>query len=544
MLKRTGRLNGVCCLTKTYDIHFDENRELVIKVNASNYINIYIWKLASMISGFLSVLIVVPHLSAQQELYGIYTFCMSFVLYLSYADLGFISAGQKFAGEEVAKGNKEKEMGITGFSLSLLICLFLPFSFFMFYLSTNTAVLFGGIVNNNITIASNLLLVMGLLLPVQVFLQRLVQFVLATRLKDYIHLRVDIVFNLVKIFSVYFFFKEGQYLIVEYFLFATFITITGSCIAIYITSVKIEYSFSQLMKSLRLRTEYFQLSKDLALSSFVLTLAFIVYYELDLLIIGWLFSIQDVALYAIGFTFLNFLRNLWNILYSPISQRLNHYSVYSSDVEISRILSKMVEYTLPLYLILALSLALFAEPLILFWVGSEYLSSVGIFQLLMISMFFGVISRPASYYFIARLKHKFIYAQALASIGVFCTSIFFLKDSFGMESLAIAKLMTAVVLGIIAVKGVFKVIPLYKILKKVLIPSIVATALFYAYLPNMVSNIFPAPYKDTANLVVFLSFLFVLIVFSYVLIIISNDSRRQDIKTALNYCVKWYKNQT
>ena len=117
----------------------------VFKVESNDYINIYIWKLVSMISGFLSVVIVVPHLSTQQELYGIYAFCMSFVLYLSYADLGFLSAGQKFAGEEVAKGNKEKEIGITGFSLALLICFFLPFSIFMLYLSANPKILFGDI---------------------------------------------------------------------------------------------------------------------------------------------------------------------------------------------------------------------------------------------------------------------------------------------------------------------------------------------------------------------------------------------------------------
>lgn len=541
MLKKIGYLNGVCFLIKTDDIYFDENRNSVIKINVSNYINIYIWKLVSMITGFLSVVIVVPHLSTQQELFGIYTFCMSFVLYLSYADLGFLSAGQKFAGEEVAKGNKEKEIGITGFSLTLLICLFLPFSIFMLYLSANTEVLFGDITKNNITIASNLLLIMGIFLPVQVFLQRLVDFVLVIRLKDYIHLRIDIVFNLVKIFSVYFFFEEGRYLIVEYFLFITFMTIIGSCIAIYVTSVEIKYNFPQLMRSLRLRREYFQMSKELALSSFILTFAFILYYEMDLLIIGWLFSMQDVAIYAIGFTFLNFMRTLWNILYSPLSQRLNHYSAYSSNVEISQTLFKIIEYTAPLYLILTLSLVLFAEPIILFWVGNEYHSSISIFQILMISMFFGVITRPASYYFIARLKHKLMYAQALVSISVFYTSIFLLKDDYGIESLAIAKVIVAIVIGLIAIKGLFKIVSFYDILKKVLIPSIIIGAAFYIYIPSIINNILPAPHKDITSLVEFLLFLTVSIITTYVLIIISNNERRQEIKSVLNACFKYYK---
>ena len=51
-----------------------------------------------------------------------------FSLYLSYADIGFLSSGQKFAGEECAKGNQVEEVGIAGFSLFLLLLLFLPFS--------------------------------------------------------------------------------------------------------------------------------------------------------------------------------------------------------------------------------------------------------------------------------------------------------------------------------------------------------------------------------------------------------------------------------
>ena len=75
-----------------------------------NYINIYFWRSISIISGFLSLLIVVPHLSNNQELYGIYAFCISFSMYLTYADIGFLGAGQKYAAEEFAKGNRDEEI--------------------------------------------------------------------------------------------------------------------------------------------------------------------------------------------------------------------------------------------------------------------------------------------------------------------------------------------------------------------------------------------------------------------------------------------------
>ena len=68
-----------------------------------NYIKIYFWRIFSVLTGFLSLLIVIPQLSFYKELYGIYSFCVSLNLYLAYADIGFLSAGQKYAAEEYAK---------------------------------------------------------------------------------------------------------------------------------------------------------------------------------------------------------------------------------------------------------------------------------------------------------------------------------------------------------------------------------------------------------------------------------------------------------
>ena len=82
------------------------------KVYTKNYIKIYLWRTLSIISGFLSLLVVVPHLSNDLELYGIYSFCISFTLYLTYADIGFLNAGQKYAAEAYAKNNRKEDYNI------------------------------------------------------------------------------------------------------------------------------------------------------------------------------------------------------------------------------------------------------------------------------------------------------------------------------------------------------------------------------------------------------------------------------------------------
>ena len=92
-----------------------------------NYLKIYIWKLLSVFSGFLSLVLVVPNISNDSELYGIYMFIMSISLYLSYADIGFLAAGQKYSAEYFANNDIKNEKGVMGFVFMLMIIVFLPF---------------------------------------------------------------------------------------------------------------------------------------------------------------------------------------------------------------------------------------------------------------------------------------------------------------------------------------------------------------------------------------------------------------------------------
>lgn len=59
-------------------------------------------------------------LSSNKILYGIYSICISLTIFYNYADVGFLSAGQKYAAESYAKGDRTGEMSIISFTAFIL----------------------------------------------------------------------------------------------------------------------------------------------------------------------------------------------------------------------------------------------------------------------------------------------------------------------------------------------------------------------------------------------------------------------------------------
>ena len=68
-----------------------------------NFIKIYFWKAISVFLNLLSMFIVVPRITSEPIVYGVYMVCISMAIFLSYADIGFIAAGNKYSAECFAR---------------------------------------------------------------------------------------------------------------------------------------------------------------------------------------------------------------------------------------------------------------------------------------------------------------------------------------------------------------------------------------------------------------------------------------------------------
>lgn len=500
---------------------------------SQNYIKIYFWRSFSIISGFLSLLVVVPHLSNNVELYGIYSLCISFTLYLTYADIGFLNAGQKYAAEAYAKNNRKEEVQILGFTGAILLLMVAPFSIAMIYLSLNPDIIIKNLSEEGQNVAGSIFLILGTVLPFQIIIQRLVQSILIIRIKDYISLRIDVIFNLIKIGSVFVFFTEDSYLVVEYYLFSTLVTILSSVTILIIIKKTEKYDFLLLLKSIRLRKKEYLLTKKLAYSSLFLTLGWLIYYELDLIIIGKLYGPEEVAVYAIGFTFLNFLRTLWNTVFSPFSQRFNHFVGLNSDSDLKKIIKTIIDYTLPLCIIVTLVLVFASEKITYYWVGEYYKESIAILEILILGTVFCFVTQPASYYFTAKTQYKFIYLQAIILPVSFFIGLLLLVPNYGIIGFSISKSFVMFLGFIISIIGISKIYNPIITMKKWGANLLVVCVLISFSLPRILDKFFLSQEKNTLSLVTLFLVLIAIIVVSYVSILLTKQQQRKDLKKIL-----------
>ena len=384
---------------------------------SSSFIKIYFWSVASMILSLIAMVIVVPRLSENVELFGLYSVCLSISVYLSYSDLGFISAGQKFAAEAFKRNETLRELSLTGFSIFILILMFVPFSLLSVFLSVNPELLINDLSPENRGVASRLFLIVGLLLPIQVTLERLASFILSIRLKEFVLLRINIVVNIVKICSVFFFFSENNYMLTQYYLFITLISILGSLFAFSAIKVQLNYNFLLLATNIKFQSEIFNQMGKLALTSFLLTISFVFYFQLDSIFIAKLIGIEAVAIFAVGFTLLTFLKRIINVVYSPFTHYLNHQAATGEDYGLT--IRRILIFSFPAYLIVITVMVIIAKYLVPFWVGNAYQESIGVLELLFFSLLFNWINAPASYFYVTSLNYKYQYILAVSSLEAF-----------------------------------------------------------------------------------------------------------------------------
>ncbi len=407
-----------------------------------NYLKIYVWQFAAMITNMLSFFVVIPFLSKEPTLYGIYSICASTVLLLNYADIGFLSAGYKYAAESFARGNRAYEIRVTGFVLFVLSIFVLLFAGLMLLLFLFPNILIADLVSPRERAFASQLFVILLLSSPSVLLQKAAYIIYGIRLEDFIYQRLMLVANLIKIGSVYIFLSHGPANIVGYFLFIQLISFLAFVSSLAIAWKRYQYDFGLLIRSIRFSKEVYATARALAFSSLLGTATWVLFHELDLYAIARFLGPKEAGFYAIGLSVFALIRSFNGIIFTPFGTRFNHFRGLHDEKGLQAFYGKVVTLTQPIVLFPTLSVILFMSPLILCWVGPGYEASVKAGRLLSAVFLFSFVASPAGMLILAREQTRVMNFVSLVLASVYWSGVLLTVHHLGINSFAYMKLIS------------------------------------------------------------------------------------------------------
>jgi len=413
------------------------------------FLRTYFWHGLAIPLNIASMFVVIPLISDRPVVFGVYSVCISTAMFLSYADLGFVAAGIKYAGESYGRHDLAEELrfhGFYSFILSLLVAA-LAFAYLVF--AYNPSLLIRDVSGTPyLRTASQLLLIQAAFAPSTV-LQRFVVAVFQIRIERYVFQPVDIAGSLLKIASVFYFFSPGRYEIVGYFLFCKVIELLVSIVGLAIIRYKYGFSLRSLLAAYRFDRAVFRRTRGLAFSSLFATLMFILYFEMDIIAIGMLFGAESVAIYAIGFTMVKFLRTMSGTLFSPFQARFNHLVGVADLDSLRLLLYRVVRLSLPVFVLPVLSIVWLSDSIAVTWAGSDYLPSAAILRLLSMNYMFSFVVIPCGMMLVVLERIRDMYWMSALRIVVFWGGIFAARDYLGVDSVAVFKLLAGLIIVVL-----------------------------------------------------------------------------------------------
>jgi O-antigen/teichoic acid export membrane protein len=433
--------------------------------------------------------IVIPLISFNTEIYGIYVLCISITSFLQYTDLGFLSAGQKYASEYFALNDIKNEIKMLGFVHFIMLIFLIICTCVILFFSWQPNIIIPKLDSNSRELASNLFFILGLSSPI-ILLQRYAQSVFTIRIRDDVYQKIDLIANVLKIGCVYFFQEDNSIDILSYFIFIQALNFLTVLVSLGFIKYKYKYQLKLIVQSFKFDTTMFDKTKVLAFSTIISTVSWIIFFQFDTFIISKLFGISSVAIYAIPFLLLTFINNLYNTIYYPFLFRFNYFIVSKNYDKLNEFITKIFDLTFPIFIIPITVLILLMKPLIISWVGAGYNDSVLIGQILIISMFFIFINMPYTYLMISLEKTRILNINSLILPFVFLTLTLLLKNTSSLLAVAIAK-TSAFFLSSIFLYFSFKITNfrffyfIYKRILSIIFSLITLILIYYLFYPYL-----------------------------------------------------------
>ena len=492
------------------------------------YLKGYSAELLSIILGIVSLFVVVPFISANKEIYGVYSLCISTWVFLSYADLGFLGAATKYAAEFFQLKKKKEEAEVLSFGAFVLFVVACLVSLFYLLLSFNPEIVIKDINESPyLGTAKQMFVWMAVFSPF-IALQRLADSIFSVRVERYICQFVSILGSIIKISSVFYFFTHGRYSVVQYFVFIQSVSLLCSLTDIAIAHKRYDYDLKHLYTSFRWNNMCYRNTKDLALSSFAMSLSWILYYEIDQIIIARFYGAEQVATFAIAFAILNYVRMFMGGLFAPFIARFAHFRADNNIAGLKDFFVQIVNITMPIVVCPLLALSIMAENFVVAWSGPQYLDAVPLTVMFVLLNIFSFLSYPTGSMITVFEKVKTLTLMAILLPVVYWSGILIMPSSWSILPFGIMKVFVFWLLIPIYSVISFRILSIdwHKLLSGLLLYNL-PTIIIVSVIAIILRNIFMIPEKGVFQLLEVCGVIFLISLIGYIVAFLVNPYVRK-----------------
>ena len=498
------------------------------------YLKTYFWSGLALLLNFVSMFIVAPLTTSMPEAYGVYSLCISFGIFLRYADMGFIDAGRKYAAEAFSVKNHEQEKKYVGTSMSIYGGMILLFFLFALFFSNYPEYIIKDIKDSSYyDTAHQLLLILAFTFPISI-IPKFNSLIYSIRIEEYRIQSFQIIASIIKIISVPLYFFRNRYDIVGYYLFCELINLLVNVFVLWYSRY-IGYGVKTFFRCLRFDKTTFHEIMPLALSGFVSVIGWVVFYELDTVGISIFIGANAAAIYVVGKSVQTLIRSLVGIVFSPYPVRINYFVGQNDIAGLKAFFYKLVEMfsfiTIPIIV-----MVLYAKPFIIAWVGHDYEDSIIILQLSVLTFILHHVTSQGCSVIYGLNKVKDVLKIGIIQPVVFWIGVFATYKFLGVNSFAIFKLVACLIIEFFYCYLVRKYLEYPKkvfywtlVLKPLVITTMTCTV-FWLITSSMLDNVTKG-YKDLFYVIGVMG---VCCLFALTINICYNKSLRIELVNAIN----------
>jgi O-antigen/teichoic acid export membrane protein len=462
-------------------------------------------QILSIITKIITLLLVTPHISSDRNYFAIYSYGITLISFINYADFGFFRASQKFASEYVGGNKINLIYKSIGFGTFVTLIFSFLFSFFFIIISIFPQFAISNISGlNQFQFARKYFILITLSIPITIIHRMLLTYY-DINFKSYRFYIFSIISNILILSFSTFLIYYNHFTIIFYFTFLQIINAFLCLVLIFDLKKTFKYSVTKILKNIKFSRSEFLKSKNIATATLVSMLSWLVFYEIDLIFLAKIYSLEQISYYSLSLIILGLFRTFTGVIFSNFNVKINNLIGRNDNVGYLNFTSIYLYFTAPIILYITFAYTLLSNKFIILWVGENYNESSNISIYLVIGYSLSFFSYITSSLLLSKNRVKEIMFISILQPLIFWATVFLFYKNHGIYLVSILKCIVLLLTDIFYLYYFLKItnLKLKDIIYKIFLPFVIISPILFFIIKSI--DFLPI-YNYNSKLVIFIIF--------------------------------------